>query len=76
MKNQLHKIATKTAAVKFVIIGLAFHNAHEFSKQTYVDSISSVLRAIEHNAELLRGIERILNRQNDDRLVVNNLLLV
>ena len=75
-KNQLHKIATKTAAVKFVIIGLAFHNAHEFSKQTYVDSISSVLRAIEHNAELLRGIERILNRQNDDRLVVNNLLLV
>ena len=75
-KNQLHKIATKTAAVRFVIIGLAFHNAHEFNKQTYVDCISSVLRAIEHNAELLRGIERILNRQNDDRLVLNNLLLV
>lgn len=75
-KNQLHKIATKTAAVKFVIVGLAFYNAHEFNKQTYVDCISSVLRAIEHNVELLRGIERILNRQDGDRLVVNNLLLV
>ena len=75
-KDQLHKIATKTAAVRFMIIGSAFHNAHEFNKQTYVDCISSVLRAIEHNAELLRGIERILNKQNDDRLVVNSLLLV
>ena len=75
-KNQLHKISTKTAAVRFMIIGLAFHNAHEFNKQTYVDCISSVVRAIDHNVEMLRGIERILNRQNDDRLVINNLLLV
>ena len=75
-KDQLHKIATKTAAVKFVVAGLAFHNAQEFNKQTYVDCISSVMRAIAHNAELLRGIERTLSKQNSDRLIVNNLLLV
>ena len=75
-RDQLHTIATKTAAIKFLVVGLALHNAQEFNKQTYVDCISSVMRTIAHNAALLRGIERTLNRQNEDRLIVNNLLLV